>query len=215
MARVQLIQGGTRRAAKGKLRNAIADAKEANGRDHDTFYMFPDRAGNYDTSGFTKVEPVPLHDITEATPWTYKHVLAMWTLAGYIKRQLEAGGIVVIGCTAGQNRSPALRYAVDPTGKYSAKTAKEISARVKCPLMRRWAEAFHKSPGSVPPGIAPLVADARAANPFDATGRVSPDNIEIVNKKEWPIKDVVKLPGLQKRILDRVNLSIAKTIAKK
>ncbi len=212
---LQLIQGGTSSRTKGKLRTAIADAKEINGRDHDAFYMFPDRAGNYDTSGFGKVEPVPLHDITEETPWTYNHVLAMWTLAGYIKRELEAGGIVVIACTAGKNRSPALQYAVDPTGKYSGKTPAELSARVKCPLMRRWAEAFHKSPGQVPAGIAPLVANAR--NPFDATGRASPDTIEMVtDKKEWPHINlkIVKRPDLQKRILARVNLSVAKTIAK-
>ena len=212
---LQLIQGGTSSRTKGKLRQAIADAKEVNGREHDTFYMFPDRAGNYDTGGFTKVEPVPLHDITEEAPWTYNHVLAMWTLAGYIKRQLEAGGIVVIACTAGKNRSPALQYAVDPTGKYSGKAPAEISARVKCPLMRRWAEAFHKSPGQVPAGIAPLVANAR--NPFDAKGRVSPNNIEMSDKKEWPHINlkIVKRPDLQNRILARVNLSIAKkTIAK-
>ena len=166
-------------------------------------------------TGRDGARPEESHDITDEAPWTYNHVLAMFTVAGYIKRQLEAGGIVVIACTAGKNRSPALRYAVDPTGKYSVMTAKEISARVKCPLMRRWAEAFHKSPGQVPAGLAPLVANAR--NPFDATGRASPDTIETVtDKKEWPYVNlaIVKREDIKQRILARVNLSIAKTIAK-
>jgi hypothetical protein len=63
--------------------------------------------------------------------------------------------------------------------------------------------------------LAPLVANARAANnPFDATGRASPDNIEMIDKTEWPVKSA-KRQDLQERILARVNESISKTIAKR
>jgi hypothetical protein len=231
---VQLIQGGTSSRTKGKLFRAIADAKATNGRDYDCFYLFPDREGNYDASGFgyiktkdvrnfsthealskCKVVPVPLHDITEDHSWTSDHILAMWAVAGYIKRQLESGMVIVISCTAGKNRSPALQYAVDPTGAYSGKTPLDMKARVKCPLMRRWAEAFHESPGRVPDGLAPLVAKARTANPFDSP--FPPGTVKGVDdtKAKWPSKlQGVNRPDLHARILARVGQSVGKTIAK-
>jgi len=223
MAPVQLIQGGTCTRVVKKLKQSIADAEVANARVYDCFYLFPDHENCYDARSFgyiktkdvrkfsthealskCRIVPVPIHNITEEHSWTYEHVLAMWTVSGYIKRQLESGIVVVLACTDGKNRSAALQYAVDPTGEYSAMNPEELKARVKCPLMRRWVEAFHKSPGAVPEGLAPLVANARAANPFDETGRVS-SFIKLEN---------VKCADLKMRILARVDRSVTKTIVK-
>ena len=199
----KLIQGGTYRGKGTKLKEAIKGGFYA-------AFIFPNRNGFYDLAPFGhatrkatyeevveigqhKLVPVPLKDVEPGSPWTYNDMLMIWWAAMNIKKQLEAGMTVVIACVGGKNRSLALKYAVDPDGKYAAEKT-DFKLELKCPLMRKWAEGFQTSPGVV--SIRCLVAEERAP--------VAP---VALNEAPAPLKVAVGAPinvaALQERIRQR------------
>ena len=205
----KLIQGGTYRGKGTKLKKAIEGG-------FDTAFLFPNRNGFYDlapfgfatrkatydevvTLGQHKLVPVPLKDLEPGSPWTYNSMLMIWWVAMNVKRQLEAGMTVVIACVGGKNRSLALKYAVDPDGKYAIEQT-DFKLELKCPLMRKWAEGFQASPGVV--SIQCLAAEERAS-----VAPVASDALKAINEAPVPLKVAMSAPinvtEIQERLRQR------------
>lgn len=211
MTRGKLIQGGTCNRKIGALKEALAGG-------YDLLFLFPDRDGYYDARPFgykktsviedfgtheamskCKVVPVPLHDIVEGRPWEEKHLSIAWSIAFYINMKLESGATVAVACTAGKNRSMSMQYAVNPSPYHRS--------LVQCSLMRRWAEAFHKSPTKIPEAIYPLVAEQREPK--------QPADVAMVD--EALVKTKFDVAVLQERIRarDLATRALASPIAKR